>query len=66
VLFLKFNGQKPRQAPSSLTSREGHLTKMSDNRTESKQDQLDASDSDLFNQLYLNMFRASLRPSSGE
>jgi hypothetical protein len=33
---------------------------------ESKQDQLDATDSGLFNQLYLNMFRVSLRPSSGE
>jgi hypothetical protein len=33
---------------------------------ESKQDQLDATDSGLFNQLYLNMFRASLCPSSGE
>jgi hypothetical protein len=33
---------------------------------ESKQDQLDATYSGLFHQLYLNMFRASLRPSSGE
>jgi hypothetical protein len=33
---------------------------------ESKQDQLDATDSGLFNQLYLNMFWASLRLSSGE
>jgi hypothetical protein len=33
---------------------------------ESKEDQLDATHSGLLNQLYLNMFRASLRPSSGE
>jgi hypothetical protein len=33
---------------------------------ESKQEQLDATDSGLFSQLYLNMFRVSLRPSSGE
>jgi hypothetical protein len=33
---------------------------------ESKQDQLDATDGGLFNQLYLNMFMASLRPLSGE
>jgi hypothetical protein len=33
---------------------------------ESKQDLLDATDSGLFHQLYHNMFRASLRPSSGE
>jgi hypothetical protein len=33
---------------------------------ESKQDQQDATDSGLFSQLYLNMFRASLGPSSGE
>jgi hypothetical protein len=31
-----------------------------------KQDQLDATDSGLFHQLYLNMFRAFLCPSSGE
>jgi hypothetical protein len=34
--------------------------------SESNQDQLDATDSGLFNQLYLNMFRASLDPSSEE
>jgi hypothetical protein len=34
--------------------------------SELKQDQLDATDSGLFHQLYLNMFRASLCPSSGE
>jgi hypothetical protein len=32
----------------------------------SKKDHLDATDSDLFNLLYFNMFRASLRSSSGE
>jgi hypothetical protein len=32
----------------------------------SKQVQLDATDSGLFNKLYLNIFRASLHPSSGE
>jgi hypothetical protein len=31
-----------------------------------KRNQQDAINSDLFNQLYLNMFQASLRPSSGE
>jgi hypothetical protein len=32
----------------------------------SKQDQIDAKDSGLLNQLYLNMFRVSSRPSSGQ
>jgi hypothetical protein len=31
-----------------------------------RRDQQDAINSDLFNQLYLNMFREFLRPSSGE
>jgi hypothetical protein len=31
-----------------------------------KREQQDAINSDLFNQLYLNMFRAPLRPSSGQ
>jgi hypothetical protein len=35
-------------------------------KSESKQDQLDAPESGLFHQLYLNMFGASLCPSSGE
>jgi hypothetical protein len=33
---------------------------------ESKEDQLVATDSGVFSQLYLNMFWASLRQSSGE